>query len=34
MDQRQVIVFSLAKSKVTEGTEMQEETTLIADFWS
>jgi len=34
MDQRQVIVFSIVDGKVTEGTEMQEETTLVTDFWS
>jgi len=34
MDLRQVIVFSISDGKVTEGTEMQEETTLVSDFWS
>lgn len=34
MDQRQVIVFSIVDGKVTEGTEMQQETTMVSDFWS
>ncbi len=34
MDQRQVIVFSIADGKVTEGTEMQEDTNAVSGFWS
>lgn len=34
LELRQVIVFSIVDGKVTEGTEMQEDTTAVADFWS
>lgn len=34
LELRQVIVFSIVDGKVTEGTEMQQDTTQVADFWS
>jgi uncharacterized protein len=34
LDQRAVIVFTISGGKVTEAMELQEDTAMLAEFWS